>query len=128
MGKIDRKKWQPNHRKTVPRKAILTKNKFLELVGRNSAYARIPLMLVCYLSYHRVSRGALTVLLAIGCHADSKGEGAFPSLDRLAKIVGVSKRQVQRWLKELEEEKILKRQFRHGHTTLYKINFTPPQD
>jgi len=102
MGKIDRKKWNSSRRK----------------IARD--YVVIPLDLVHSLAKQKVSRAALMSLLAIFYYADNSGK-ATPSLESIVEITSLSKRQVQRGLKELEKNRILERQLRPTRTTLYKI-------
>jgi biotin operon repressor len=44
------------------------------------------------------------VLLAIADHADHDGDNAWPSVSRIARMVGINARNAQRYIRQLEEE------------------------
>lgn len=52
---------------------------------------------------------ALRILLVLADHADTKGEGAFPSQKRLCALTGYSRRTVQETIKDLEAEGLIHR-------------------
>ena len=75
------------------------------------------------------------VLLAIADHADDTGDNAWPSVSTLARKVSITTRQVQRLLRELEDDGLLITSRQQGGTSrtaidrrpnLYQIVMQPP--
>lgn len=63
------------------------------------------------------------LLLALADHAKDDG-ACWPGIPLLASKCSLSHRQVQRILKRLETRGFIKRDFRHGHSTLYRVVVT----
>ena len=85
-------------------------------------YARVPNSAID--SMAKVGANLMGVLLAIARHADRNGR-AYPSVDRLAAITGLSPRAVQRQLGQLVESGILIRNPRGGRSTAYQFSGVP---
>jgi hypothetical protein len=72
--------------------------------------------------HSRQKSGALLVLLALADYANSKGI-AWPAISTLARKVRTSKRNVQRWVRALQQDgelKVLRNEGRRG-SNIYKI-------
>ena len=69
-------------------------------------------------SYPKLSPGAKLCYGALNYFGGRKGN-PWPSVPRLAKMIGVKDRQIQRYLKELGAEKFIVRKFKPGGSTRY---------
>lgn len=64
----------------------------------------------------------LLVLLAIADHTDHEGNGAWPAVPLIAWKTGYSERQVQRIIKSLIVDKLLKKTERPGKSSMYSVD------
>ena len=66
----------------------------------------------------------LRILLALADHADTEGNGAFPSQKRLCALTGYSRRTIQHGLHDLEASGLIVK----GDQRLHRTLRTPPPD
>jgi len=73
--------------------------------------------------------GNRLVLLVLADHAADDGTDAWPSVDTIASEARLSRRQVQRCLRELEASgAIIPAGRSHKSTTVWGVNMSPPED
>jgi len=80
--------------------------------------------------FQQLSTGARFTLLLLADHFNDDKGAAWPSHDRLALIMGVSRRSVIEYMKELKEAGIVTQKMEYGKVNLYSIGVknlhTPP--
>lgn len=76
--------------------------------------------MICDLDF-KGKRGEKWVLVLIADHANERGTGAFPSIERLCKRSEYTRRQLVRLLKNLEEMELLEVERTPGQRNRYRI-------
>ena len=71
--------------------------------------------------FQQLSTGARFTLLLLADHFNDDKGAAWPSHDRLALIMGVSRRSVIEYMKELKEAGIVTQKMEYGKVNLYTI-------
>ncbi len=71
------------------------------------------------------NKGDLLTLIVLADHAHDDGDGAFPSVETIARLARLSPRGVQKALRKLALAGLVKATPRAGRTTLYRVVMTP---
>jgi len=71
------------------------------------------------------NKADLLVLIALCDHAHDDGDGAYPSISRIAKIARLSTRGTHKALRSLEAANLIRGTRRPGRPTVYRVALTP---
>lgn len=71
------------------------------------------------------AKGDLLALIVLADHAHDDGDGAYPSVETIARLSRLSLRGAQKALRNLEAAGLISARVRPGTTTLYRVLITP---